>query len=81
MNREIDAIVKQLQDKAERATVIGSIYDATARNMEWDAMCYHSADEDHSEGWYTVPEPDDYNYNRYQVYQEVLAMLLKLAES
>lgn len=72
---------EELQNKAERINILGDIYDEVHDRMQWNAMDYHGQDEEHENAWFTAPEnEDDYHWNRYQVYQEVLKAIEKLAD-
>ena len=43
-------------------------------------MEYHEPDDEHDDNWYTIPDENDYRYNKYKVYQEVLRTLENMAE-
>lgn len=71
---------EELHNAAERITYLEEIYNKVQSEMQWNAMQFHSADDEHEETWFTEPEEDDYNYRRYQAYQEVLAAIEKLVK-
>lgn len=70
----------ELQNAAERIIYLEEIYNKVQSEMQWNAMQFHSADEEHEESWFTEPEEDDYNYRRYLTYKEVLAAIEKLVK-
>ena len=75
-----DEKYNELQGKARRVNCLGMIYNHVEQQMKWDAMKWHDKDEEHDEAWFTEPEEDDYNYDNYLAYKEVLTMIEKLAE-
>ena len=70
----------ELHEKAERVNNLGHIYEKVKDAMKWDCMKWHDKDEYHEEQYFTEPEEDDWSYNQYQVYQEVLKAIEKLAD-
>ena len=75
-----------LRKKAQYMDALGNIYDLVASNMKWDCMrCTEETDEDGAPV-YEAPEPEENDgyrmtdYERYQVYQDVLAAIEKLAK-
>jgi len=63
---------------AEKLTTVSSILDRIEQDMKWNAMDYHSADEEHGdEPWYTEPNEGSYNYSRYLAYREVIELIEK----
>jgi len=80
-------MANKLQKKAEelerayrRANLLSEIYTKLEREMQWDAMVFHEADEDHEEAWYTAPEKDDWNREQYEAWIEVLEAVEKLVK-
>lgn len=71
---------EELHNAAERITYLEEIYNKVQSEMQWNAMTFHSADDEHEEMWFTEPEEDDYNYRRYLTYKEVLAAIEKLVK-
>jgi hypothetical protein len=69
----------ELHEKAERVNNLGHIYEKVKESMKWDCMQYHEPDDEHEESWFTEPDEDHYQYSQYQVYQEVLEAIEKLA--
>ena len=69
----------ELHEKAERVNNLGRIYDKLNESMKWDCMDWHEQDDEHEEAWFTEPEEDSWKYSQYQVYQEVLEAIEKLA--
>lgn len=66
--------------KANRINNLGRIYEEVRDRMQWNAMEYNSADEDHEDSWFSAPESDaDYRYELYNAYCEVLEAIEKLA--
>lgn len=75
-----------LRKKAQYMDALGNIYDLVASNMQWDCMhCTNETDENGA-AIFTAPEPEENDgyrmtdYERYQVYQDVLAAIEKLAK-
>ena len=75
-----------LRKKAQYMDTLGGIYDLVVANMKWDCMkCTEETDEN-GETVYEAPEPEENDgyrmtdYERYQVYQDVLAAIEKLAK-
>lgn len=71
---------EELQNEAVRINALSEIYDQVTDRMQWNAMSYHEADDEHENVWFTEPDVDDYNYPRYMAYQEVLSAIEKLAK-
>lgn len=75
-----------LRKKAQYMDMLGTIYDLIAKNMQWDCMI--RSDETNEDGEYTFAAPakdesDGYymtDYEKYTVYQDVLAMIEKMAK-
>lgn len=77
---------EQLRKAATRVDNLSQIYEEVEDKMKWNIMDYHEPDDEHEEPWFTIPEPqdeyDEYTQRRldkYEVYQEVLATIEKLA--
>lgn len=74
-------IAEMKRREADRIETLEEIYIEIKNSMQWNAMEYHEPDEDHENGWYTIPdEDDDYRYNKYKVFQEVLRDIENMAE-
>jgi len=76
---DFESKYNELRNKADRVNKLGDIYRKIEQDMRWEAMQWHDKDDEHEEAWFSVPEPDDYNYQAYLVYQEVLDAIEKLA--
>lgn len=70
----------ELHEKAERVNNLGEIYREVNERMNWNAMNWHAADDEHEVVWFTEPEENEYQYSKYQAYQEVLKAIEKLAD-
>ena len=77
--------LQELETKKRTIEAVQCVYMAVKHQMEWNAMDYHNADDDHEDSWYTVPEPEDeYDFYtmaklaQYEIYQEVLDHLMDL---
>lgn len=71
---------RKTREKANRIEYLGDLYTVIEDKRKWDAMIYHPADDEHSESWFTAPEPDDYQYAKYQACCEVLEAIEKLVK-
>ena len=71
---------KELEKASRRCEYLAEIYNNVHESMQWNAMDFHKADEEHEESWYTEPEIDGWNRERYEAYQEVLKAIEKLAK-
>ena len=80
MNNTLENKAKELEKAARRVTYLANIYSQVEERMQWNTMIYHSSDEEHEESWFTAPEPDDYQYDEYNVWLEVLKAIEKLAK-
>lgn len=80
---DFDAKFEELNKKARRVSVLSAIYESVKNKMEWDAMDYHSADDEHDSTWFTEPDEESWNYEdkviAYETYKEVLEAIEKLA--
>ena len=80
---DFDAKYDELKNKAQRVSVLSTIYDSVENKMKWDTMDYHSSDDEHEEAWFTEPDEESWNYDEkkvaYDTYKEVLDMIEKLA--
>ena len=70
----------ELHRAANRIEYLKEIYEKVENEMQWNAMKWHDADEEHTMPWFTAPEEDDYDYEKYLTYEEVLATIVKLAK-
>ena len=81
---DFDAKFDELNKKAHRVSVLSTIYDSIKDKMKWEAMDYHSPDDEHEEVWFTEPDPENsWDYDNkviaHDTYLEVLEMIEKLA--
>lgn len=79
-NNILDNKARELEKAARRCEHLAEIYNQVYESMQWHAMDYHSADENHKEGWYTEPEVGEWNREKYETYLEVLKAIEKLAK-
>lgn len=77
--KEWEDKVEQMEQRARRIDVLKDIYEKVFTAMQWDAMEYHSSDEEHSETWFTVPREDYYTAWKYPIYLEVLEKISEMA--
>ena len=70
--------VDEVAIKARRVEVLKDIYEKVYHGMEWDAMEYHSSDEEHEDTWFTY-DPEGWSAWKYPIYQEVLKLIADLA--
>lgn len=73
-------IAEMKRREADRIETLEEIYIEIKNSMQWNAMEYHEPDDEHDDNWYTIPYENDYRYNKYKVYQEVLRTLENMAE-
>lgn len=69
---KIETMRKELRKKESVAEIISKIEE----NMKWDAMKYHGEEEDEEKRW-TEPTEDDWEYDKFLAYKEVLEVLDK----
>lgn len=68
----------ELREQAERLEILSSIYEQFVERMKYDALeCEYN--EETGDYDYKEPTPDNYCYNRYKVWTEVLKAIEKLA--
>lgn len=79
-NNTLESKARELEKAARRCEYLSQIYNIVYERMQWNAMVWHSADEEHEDSWYTEPEADDYNRESYETYIEVLKAIEKLAK-
>jgi len=79
LRKEWEDKVEQMEQRARRIDVLKDIYEKVFTAMQWDAMEYHQADEEHDETWFTVPNEDYYSAWKYPIYLEVLAKISEMA--
>lgn len=68
----------ELRKELSKIEVYTHMRAQLVRDMEWDTMTGHEADNEHEEYWYEAPEEGDYMYEKYCVYQELLEAFDKL---
>ena len=74
-----------LRKKAQYLDMLGSIYDQVATSMKWDCMVRTEETDDDGNTIYEVPVKEQSegvymtDYEKYMVYQDVLAAIEKLA--
>lgn len=78
-----------LRKLAQKMDVLGGIYETVKQNMQWDCMTRTDDQDENGSYIYIAPEKEisleEYSYNltsyeKYMVYQEVLAAIEKLAK-
>ncbi len=75
-----------LRKKAQYMDQLGRIYDALINDMNWECMRRSEEPDETGNYTFTVPEQDESDgyymsdYDKYMVYQDVLAAIEKLAK-
>ena len=68
---------KALRKQADRLEYLESIYETIKHQMEWDAM---KSTNEQGNVIFKAPDPDDWSYERYNVWLEVMDAIEKLAK-
>ena len=71
----IESKKAKLQKELLKLEIYEGIRENVINSMNWECMLYHNADEEHENTWFTAPDPDDYRYEKYQVYESILSDL------
>ena len=79
MNR-FEQKAEEMRQKAMLIDVYGTIYAKLERDMQWECMRYHDADDEHNEPWFTEKEEceiTDYESAQLKAYKSILEMIEK----
>ena len=75
---KIEKKCNELREQADRLDTLSSIYEQLVERMKYDALeCEYN--EETGDYTYKEPTPDNYCYNRYKVWMEILKAVEKLA--
>ncbi len=80
MKNNMEALAQELRNKADRIDALVGIYGQIENDMKFDCMEYAGTD-DEGNAIYQEPCADSYTRLRYEVWQEVLQAVSKLAKN
>lgn len=78
---KFESEVKELQKRMDKLGIYERVLEKLEYDLKWDCMIYHNADEEHDSTWYTEPTEDDYSYDKFVVYKEVISEIEKMAHA
>ena len=70
---------ERMREELQRMEYLEQIYSCIQSQMQWDVMTASDKDED-GNYIYTAPSEDDWSYEKYKVWQEVMGAIEKLAK-
>ncbi len=73
----INSRIENLEKQKRLLEEYKRIRDKAIDDRQWNYMIYHSADNEHEEAWYTVPQEDDYQYAGYVAMTELIDIMDK----
>lgn len=74
---------QELREKADMLQILGDIYERVNRDMQYNAMKWHDADEEHTDCWFTEYDEDemtDYTKAQLKAYKMVLQAIEKMVK-
>lgn len=69
---------EELRKELQKIEVYNRMREQLVRDMQWDTMKGREADDEHDDYWYEAPKEDDYGYDKYCVYLELIDAFDKL---
>lgn len=73
--------VEELQARIDKLGIYEMTINYLEDKMKWAVMKWHDKDDDHDTAWFTDPDVDDYEYNRFLAYKDIIESLKKDAHS
>ena len=71
---------EELRKQARRLELLGEIYDTLSNQMKWDVMKRTDETDENGDNIFVAPDPDDWTYEKYTVWLEVMGAIEKLAK-
>lgn len=68
----IEKLQEDLRKELRTLDIFSELRQSLVHDIEWRYMDYHTADDEHENPYYTIPDKDSYSYEDYLLAQDIL---------